>query len=93
MEKYKSVFDKDIGKISNLQASIVLKENVSPIFIKSRTVPFSLVPKVNDEIDYLVSQGILEKVNHSDWATPIVPVVKSNGRVRLCGDFKVNFNS
>lgn len=93
MEKYKSVFDKDIGKISNLQASIVLKENVSPIFIKSRTVPFSLVPKVNDEIDYLVSQGILEEVNHSDWATPIVPVVKSNGRVRLCGDFKVNFNS
>ena len=32
------------------------------------------------------------KVTHNEWATPIVTVPKSDGRVHLYGDFKVTIN-
>ena len=31
-------------------------------------------------------------VSHSDWAAPIVAVPKKDGKLRLCGDYKVTIN-
>ena len=44
------------------------------------------------EIKRLVLEGILEKVNFSDWATPIVLILKSDGSIRVCDDCKVTLN-
>ena len=45
--------------------------------------------KQKPELDRLVQEGTLEKVDHSDWEAPIVAVLKSDKQsMRICGDFK-----
>ena len=38
-------------------------------------------------------EGRLEPLEFSNWAAPIVAVLKSDGKVRICGDFCVSVNS
>ena len=37
--------------------------------------------KVELELDHLHQQGIIEPVQFSEWAAPIVPVLKQNGGI------------
>ncbi|XP_052791854.1 uncharacterized protein K02A2.6-like [Mya arenaria] len=91
--KYKSVFSKDLGTVKGVKAHLKVKENTTPKFVKARTVPFAMKPKIEKELEKLVDDGVLEKVTHSQWATPIVPVPKpKDDSIRICGDFKVTVN-
>ena len=40
----------------------------------------------------MAKEGNVEKIDFSDWATPIVPVMKPDGSVRICGDYEVTLN-
>lgn len=31
-------------------------------------------------------------MEHAEWAAPIVPVVKQDGTIRICGDYKMTVN-
>ena len=91
-KKFTELFADGIGRVRDHEATLKLKENSAPKFLKARSVPFSIKPKVEKALDDLERQGIISKVSHSDWATPIVPVVKASGDIRICGDFKVTIN-
>ena len=39
-----------------------------------------------------LEEGILEPIEFSNWAAPIVAVLKLNVKVRICGDFHVSVN-
>ena len=60
--------------------------------MKPRPVAYSLKPKIEAELDKLELQGIVYRVETSEWATPIVAIPKKDGSVRICGDFKVTLN-
>ncbi|XP_062586311.1 uncharacterized protein K02A2.6-like [Saccostrea cucullata] len=92
LDKYQSVFKEDLGTLKNIKAKFSLKPDAKPKFCKARPVPHSLKPAVDNELDRLLSLGILEPVEHSEWATPIVVVPKKDNTVRICGDFKVTLN-
>lgn len=92
LQQYTKSLDPVDTSIKTIQARFILKEDTRPVFLKSRKVPFKLMPMVEQEIERLVAEGILEKTNTSTWAMPIVPVLKKDNTVRLCGDFSVTLN-
>ena len=49
-------------------------------------------PKIETELQCQVELGILEKVDISGWAAPIMPVMKPRVENCLCGDYKVSIN-
>lgn len=92
MGKYPKVFSTSAGRIAGYQVRLYLKEHASPVSFKNRKVPFPLMEAVEKDLDAQVREGILVKVDFSEWATPIVVVPKSNREVRICGDYKVTIN-
>lgn len=65
---------------------------ITAIRLKLRRVPIALKPKVNKQLDKLITQGIVEPVDHARWWTPIVRPIKSDGSVRICADYKYTNN-
>ena len=55
-------------------------------------MPYAMRMKVEAELDRLQEQGIIEPVTFSDWAATIVPTLKRDKSVRICGDFKMTVN-
>jgi len=80
--KYSSLFDGNLGTIKEVPAHLKLKENAVPQFFKPRPVPFALKEMIADELQRMEKIGVLENVEFSDWATPIVPVLKPEGNTR-----------
>ena len=50
------------------------------------------VKKIEAELDRLVKEGTIEPVEFTEWATPIVPIVKEDGTIRICGDYEETIN-
>ena len=93
LDKHRDVFQEGLGTFKGRKARIEVEPEAKPRYCKARTVPFALRSKVEDELERLVAEGTLERVTHSEWATPLVAVLKADKKsVRLCGDFKVTVN-
>ena len=75
-----------------MKARLPLKDDAVPKFVKPRPVPFSRMDAVDKELHRLEDLGIITRVDHSEWATPIVVVQKPNGKVCICGYYKVTVN-
>lgn len=80
-------------RIRNFKAKVVLKEDAQPKFLKAREVPYALREKVTRELELMEKTGVITRVQHSEWASPLVVVAKQNGRVRITGDFKNTVNN
>ena len=92
LKRYGEVFQDELGTMKTIKAKLKLKENATPKFHRPRTVPFALKEAVEQELNRLGEKGVLKKVDHSDWAVPIVPVSIKDGKVRVCGGYKVTVN-
>lgn len=92
VQQYPKLFDGKLGTITGFTAELKVKENATPQYFKSRPVPYALREKVENELKRLVKERVLKKIESSDWATPIVPVLKPGRTVKIWGDFKLTIN-
>ena len=91
-QEFPDLFSEGLGCYKDLQFAIEVDSTVPPKFCKARTVPYTLRAKVDCELDRLQKEGIISPVTNSSWAAPVVPVVKANDKIRLCGDYKLTVN-
>ncbi|UYV77366.1 K02A2.6-like [Cordylochernes scorpioides] len=92
IESYANLFKDELGCLKDVKLDISIKKEEAPVFCKARSLPYSLKKKVENELECMVERGILEPIVHASWAAPIVPVVKKNGSIRICGDFRSTAN-
>lgn len=92
LQRNQDVFKSELGLIKDITAKLSFKAEARLKFLKARSVLYAIRSKVEAELDTFVTSGMLEPVAISEWATPIVPVPKRNGDIRICGDFKVTLD-
>ena len=92
LSKSEEIFQPELGTMKGVKAHVHLQEGDEPVFCKPRPVPYAIRDCIEAELEHLVKDGQLEPVKVSGWASPIVPIVKSDQSIRSCGDYKTTVN-
>ncbi|UYV80805.1 K02A2.6-like, partial [Cordylochernes scorpioides] len=90
--EFEEVFKQEIDAYNGPLIHIDIPENAEPKFVKARTVPFALRELVDEKLKSLEEQGVVEPVKFTKWASPIVTVLKNDGTIRICHDYKSRVN-
>ena len=91
-EKQRKLFEPGLGELKGVKIRLDVDRNVSPRFCKARSLPYIFKEKVEAQLQKDIDSGILEEVQNSSWAAPMVPVLKKDGNIRVCGNFKLTAN-
>lgn len=92
MDEFRVLFDGQLGKYKCDKISLSLIEGAKPVFIKPRPVPLALKERVNKQLEEWETQGVIQLVEDNPWGTPLVPVLKGEGGIRVCADYKITLN-
>ena len=92
LNEFSDVFSDNPGCLKGVKVKFNVDPTATPKFIKARQPPYALRSSIEDELARLQRDGIIQPVEFSNWATPIVPIVKSDHTIRICGDYKSTLN-
>lgn len=89
LKQYKSVFsmgDADVGQANVTEHKIKLYDS-SPIYQRPRRFPQPITEEIERQCHELNALDIIEP-SMSPWSSPVVPIRKKDGTVRLCIDYR-----
>jgi len=92
LSKYSNYLSDNFQSNVNHKVSLDINPETRPIFCKARSVPLKYKELVKAELGRLEKLGIISKSFRSDWACPSVNVLKSDGTIRVCGDYSLTIN-
>ena len=86
--KYEELFDGTLGKWEMEPYEVELREDATPYHARAFPIPRIHQASLRTEVDRLVEEGVLKKVNRSEWAAPTFIIPKKDGSVRFISDFR-----
>ena len=80
---------KGLGEVKNVSHQITIKQDVKPFACPPRRLPPALVQEVQNELDRLVEDGVIRKIEEpTSWSSPLVVAKKPNNKLRICMDLR-----
>ena len=87
--KYKDLFDGSLGTWDTKPIELELKDpDAKPYHARPYPVLQSQEKKLRDECERMVQFGVLQKINRSEWATPVFTVTKPDSTLRSIADLR-----
>ena len=83
MRNHTELFEEGMSTLKGTTAKIHVDPTATSTFHMARPVPYALREKIKLDMERLEKAGTIEPIQYSEWATPIVPVLKSDGTVRV----------
>lgn len=78
-----------ILKVNGVQIRIPIDPRVAPIQQGKRRCPAAMFMPLKVKMDELLAEDIIEEAPEaSEWVSPLVPVLKDNGDIRVCVDMR-----
>ena len=78
--------DEDLG-ISNLPEFKIFLNNNTPIYRRLRHFPLPVAREIEQQGEKIERMGVIEE-SESLWNSPVVPIRKTDGSLRLCVDYR-----
>ncbi|XP_062541096.1 uncharacterized protein LOC134209129 [Armigeres subalbatus] len=80
---------KSFPKIKGFQLTLPIDRTVPPVIQPLRRCPIPILGHVKSKLDELLEMIIIERVTKpTSWVSPLVPIMKDNGDIRLCVDMR-----
>nr|CAE02473.2 OSJNBa0042D13.26 [Oryza sativa Japonica Group]CAE05171.2 OSJNBa0013A04.8 [Oryza sativa Japonica Group] len=93
LKEFRDCFAWEYYEMPRLSRSIVehwlpIKPRVRPLHQPPRRCKADMLEPVKAEIKRLYDAGFIRPCRYAEWVSSIVPVIKKNGKVRVCIDFQ-----
>eukprot|EP00731_Ephydatia_muelleri_P013136 Em0007g446a len=87
MDGHGDLFKDELGLIKGVTVKIQVDSSKPPRFFKPRPVPYALRGRVEQELERLQRDRIIEPVQFSEWAAPVI-LVSDNGAAFSSSEFQ-----
>ncbi|GKV21983.1 hypothetical protein SLEP1_g31893 [Rubroshorea leprosula] len=93
LHEFKDCFAWDYSEIPGLDRKLMehklpIVEGFRPYKQPPRRMSAEVTLKVKEEIERLVKAGFIWTCRYADWLSNVVPVLKKNGKLKVCVDFQ-----
>ncbi|XP_064488430.1 uncharacterized protein K02A2.6-like [Ornithodoros turicata] len=88
LTKYPTLLSEELRLAKRYRHKVTIRTSLEPVQQKLRRLPLEFPQIVSEELQELERSDIIERVDASEWVSPIVAVWKKTGELRLCVDLR-----